>query len=428
MRLHYDDAVGRPPKYDAVTMVDRAMDVFWVKGRRQTSIRDLEEALDMKAPSIHYRFADKDELFAACLARYRSRIVERRIAVHLPGRGDPIAELEAFFDTAVLPEKPGAGSGGEKGAVSDASDQLSSEPLAKSWVNVHGKAMAYHSSGPDSGGAGDADAGAVVFLHGNPTSSYLWRNIIPHVRPHARCVAPDLIGMGDSDKLESPGPESYRFVEHRHYLDGLLDQLELGDRVVLVVHDWGSALGFDWARRHPERVAGIAYMEAIVRPFPQWSDFSEAAVGVFQGFRSDAGEAMVIDRNLFVERVLPGSVLRQLGDVEMDRYRRPFTEPEHRRPTLTWPREIPIEGEPADVAAIVDEYGVWLSRSEVPKLFINAEPGAILTGGQREFCRTWPNQTEVTVSGSHFIQEDSPHEIGRAVVDWLRTAVGGAGR
>lgn len=308
--------------------------------------------------------------------------------------------------------------------MSDVSDELSTEPPAKTMATVHGKTMAYHSSWPDSGEAGDAVASALVFLHGNPTSSYLWRNVIPHVRPHARCIAPDLIGMGDSDKLDDPGPESYRFVEHRHYLDGLLDQLELGDRVVLVVHDWGSALGFDWARRHPERVAGIAYMEAIVRPFPAWSDFSEAAIGVFQGFRSEAGESMVIDRNMFVERVLPGSVLRELTEAEMDEYRRPFIEPEHRRPTLTWPRQIPIEGEPADVAAIVDDYAGWLSRSEVPKLFINAEPGAILTGRQLEFCRTWPNQTEVAVSGIHFIQEDSPHEIGRAVADWLTTLVG----
>ncbi len=282
-------------------------------------------------------------------------------------------------------------------------------PLAKSYKTVNGKQMAYHERG-----AGEA----VVFLHGNPTSSYLWRNVIPHVADRARCVVPDLIGQGDSDKLDDTGPGSYRFVEHREYLDGLLDQLELGNHVTLVIHDWGSALGFDWANRHRDRVAGICYMESIVRPVT-WDTWPEAARGIFEAFRSEAGEDMVIDKNLFVEAVLPGSILRDLAPEEHDEYRRPFIEPEHRRPTLTWPREIPIEGEPADVVEIVTAYGEWLSSSEVPKLFINAEPGAILAGPQRDYCRTWPNQTEVTVAGNHFIQEDSPHEIGEALAAWL---------
>ncbi|GAC1589385.1 MAG: haloalkane dehalogenase [Acidimicrobiales bacterium] len=288
---------------------------------------------------------------------------------------------------------------------------LSPAPLSKSFMTVNGKQMAYHETG-----SGDP----VVFLHGNPTSSYLWRNVIPHVAGMARCIAPDLIGQGDSDKLDDVGPGSYRFVEHREYLDGLLDQLDLGGRVTFVLHDWGSALGFDWANRHRERVAGIAYMEAIVRPVT-WAEWPEAATPVFRGFRSDAGEDMVMRKNIFVEAVLPGSILRTLTPEELDEYRRPFIDPSDRRPTLTWPREIPLEGEPADVVAIVAAYADWLSNSDVPKLFINAEPGAILTGAQREFARSWPHQTEVTVAGSHFIQEDSPHEIGAALAAWLPT-------
>jgi haloalkane dehalogenase len=207
-------------------------------------------------------------------------------------------------------------------------------------------------------------------------------------------------------------------VQHRHYLDGLLDQLGLGDDIEFVIHDWGSALGFDWANRHRDRVAGIAFMEAIVRPVT-WDEWPEKATPIFQAFRSEAGEQMIIEKNLFVDAVLPGSILRKMSAEEMDEYRRPFVEPEHRRPTLTWPREIPIEGQPADVTAIVADYAAWLAESDVPKLFVNADPGAILTGPQREFCRTWPNLTEVTVAGSHFIQEDSPHEIGKAIADWL---------
>jgi len=258
-----------------------------------------------------------------------------------------------------------------------------------------------------------------VFLHGNPTSSYLWRNVVPHVEDLGRVIVPDLIGHGDSDKLDETGPGSYRFVEHRHYLDGLLEQLDLGDAVTLVIHDWGSALGFDWANRHRGRVKGICYMEAIVRPVT-WDEWPDAATRIFQGFRSDAGEEMVITKNLFVEAVLPGSIIRTLAEDEMNEYRRPFVEPEHRRPTLTWPREIPISGEPADVVEIAQAYADWLSTSDVPKLLMNAEPGAILKGPQLDFCRAWPNQTEVTVEGNHFLQEDSPHEIGEAIADWYR--------
>jgi haloalkane dehalogenase len=227
--------------------------------------------------------------------------------------------------------------------------------------------------------------------------------------------------MGDSDKLDSSGPEAYRFVEHREYLDALFDYLGLTHHIVFVVHDWGSALGFDWSNRHRDAVQGLAYMESIVRPVT-WAEWPDAARHVFQGFRSPAGEEMVLQKNVFVERVLPGSVLRQLSDEEMTVYRRPYIHPgEDRRPTLTWPREIPIEGEPADVVVIVQEYAEWLSTSDVPKLFVNADPGAILTGPQREFCRTWPNQEEVTVSGNHFVQEDAPDEIGTAIAHFVRS-------
>jgi len=261
-------------------------------------------------------------------------------------------------------------------------------------------------------GAGDP----VVFLHGNPTSSYLWRNVIPHVLPLARCLAPDLIGMGES----GPAPAgSYRFVDHARYLDAWLDALALR-RVTLVVHDWGSALGFHWARRHADRVRGLVYMEALVRPVT-WAEWPEPARKIFQAMRSPAGEEMVLQKNVFVDRNLPLSVLRGLGEAEMAVYRRPYLAPgESRRPTLTWPRQIPIDGEPADVVAIAAAYAEWLAKSPVPKLFVNAEPGVILTGPQREFCRRWPNQEEITVRGSHFLQEDSPREIGEAVAAFVR--------
>ena len=264
----------------------------------------------------------------------------------------------------------------------------------------------------DTGGESD---GAVVFLHGNPTSSYLWRNIIPHVSPLARCLAPDLVGMGESDGTPDG---SYRFADHSRYLDAWFDAVLPSGPVTLVVHDWGSALGFHWAHRHPERVRGLVYMEAIVRPV-SWEEWPEAARQVFQGFRSEAGETMVLERNIFVERVLPGSTIRGVSDEAMEVYRRRYAEPgESRRPTLTWPQQIPFDGEPADVVELVQRYADWLSTSNLPKLFINADPGIILVGAQREFCRTWPNQREVTVKGLHFIQEDSPDEIGQAIADW----------
>lgn len=271
--------------------------------------------------------------------------------------------------------------------------------------------MAYHARG---------EGAPVLFLHGNPTSSYLWRDVIPGLEGRGRLIAPDLIGMGDSAKLPDVGPDTYRYTTHRDFLWAFIDAVIGKDEsVVLVVHDWGSALGFDWANHHRDRVRGIAYMEAIVRPIAGWEEWSAAATPVFQGFRSDKGEQMILDRNLFVERVLPGSVLRQLSDAEMAVYRQPFLAREDRWPTLTWPRQIPIAGEPADVVRIVADYAQWMAANDVPKLFVNAEPGAILIGALRDFCRSWRNQTEVTVKGSHFIQEDSGAAIGQAIAGWM---------
>jgi haloalkane dehalogenase len=263
----------------------------------------------------------------------------------------------------------------------------------------------------------------IVLLHGNPTSSYLWRNVLPYLQPRGRCIAPDLIGMGDSDKLPHSGPDSFRFIEHRRYLDALLETLAVHERVTLVVHDWGSALGFDWANRHREAMRGIAFMEAIVAP--QGRDhWDKTGMGqALEALRTEAGEVMVLQNNYFNEEILPNAILRKLSDKEMAEYRRPFAEPgEGRRPTLTWPRQIPIEGKPADVHAIATAYADWLGRSNVPKLFLKAEPGAILANKRLvNLVRGWPAVTEKTVAGIHFVQEDSPDEIGKTIVAWMET-------
>ena len=282
-------------------------------------------------------------------------------------------------------------------------------PIVQHFAQVHGKRIAYLEAG-----TGDP----IVLLHGNPTSSYLWRNVIPELEGCGRVIVPDLIGQGDSDKLPaSEGPDRYSFDVAFEYLDGLLRSIGAEHNVTLVIHDWGSGLGFHWARLNPERVKGIAYMEAIVMPIT-WEDWPEGARGIFQGFRSAKGEDLVLQRNMFVEAVLPSSILRDLTEKEMSAYRAPFDTPEHRQPTLNWPRQIPIEGEPAHMVALVEAYGAFMAASSIPKLFINADPGSILVGKQREFCRSWPNQTEVTVKGLHFVQEDSPEEIGQAVAAW----------
>jgi haloalkane dehalogenase len=288
---------------------------------------------------------------------------------------------------------------------------MTEQPLTKKTIQILDGHMAYHERG---------EGAPILLLHGNPTSSYLWRDVITELEGRGRLIAPDLIGMGDSAKLPNPDQDTYRFATHRDYLASFIDAV-IGPSapVLLVVHDWGSALGFDWANRHRDRVRGIAYMEAIVRPVVGWEEWSAAATPIFQGFRSDKGEQMILERNMFVERVLPGSILRKLSEAEMAEYRRPFAKAEDRWPTLTWPRQIPIAGEPADVVQIATDYAQWMAQNDIPKLFVNAEPGAILIGAVRDFCRSWKNQTEVTVSGSHFIQEDSGPAIGRAIADWM---------
>jgi len=277
--------------------------------------------------------------------------------------------------------------------------------------DINGKRMAYLDEG---------DGDAIVFAHGNPTSSYLWRNVMPHLEGLGRLVACDLIGMGGSDKLRPSGPDRYNYAEQRDYLFALWDALDLGDNVTLVLHDWGSVLGFDWANQHRDRVQGIAFMEAIVTPMT-WSEFPNDVRELFAGFRSPRGERMVLEHNIFIEDVLPAQIQRALSDEEMDHYRAPFVNPgESRRPMLSWPRNLPIDGEPADVVAVVNDYSSWLAESDVPKLFINAEPGAIVRGRIRELIRTWPNLTETTVSGVHFVQEDSPDEVSTVVAQFVR--------
>lgn len=283
------------------------------------------------------------------------------------------------------------------------------DPYTRKRVAVLDSEMAYVD-------AGEGDP--IVFLHGNPTSSYLWRNIIPAAEGLGRCLAPDLIGMGESGKSAKG---EYTFVEHAQYLDAWFDALGLSENVILVIHDWGSGLGFHWANRYRDSVQGIVYMEAVVKSMA-WDDWPESARSIFEGMRSPAGEEMILKKNMFIERILPASVLRGLSEPEMEVYRSPYIEEgESRRPTLTWPRQIPLGGEPPDVVQFVDDYGRWLSASkDLPKLFINADPGTILIGKQREFCRSWPNQEEITVKGLHFIQEDCPAEIGEAVASFVK--------
>lgn len=277
---------------------------------------------------------------------------------------------------------------------------------------VHGVRMAYREEG-----AGDP----VVFLHGNPTSSYLWRHVLGAVAPLGRCLAPDLVGMGGSGKLPGSGPGRYRFAEHRRYVDGLLAALGVTDRVVLVGHDWGGVLAMDWARRHPGAVRGLAYLETLVRPV-SWADPNAPDPGLFRALRSAAGEDLVLRDNVFVETVLPAGTVRRLTAAERAAYREPFAAPgEGRRPTLTWAREIPIDGTPADVHDVVVANAAWMAATPVPKLLVAGDPGAVLTGPALADCRRWPAQREVTVAGTHFLPEDSPGPIARALATWLPT-------
>ncbi len=288
--------------------------------------------------------------------------------------------------------------------------EISVRELEKKNINVLGKKMTYVDRG---------EGDPIIFQHGNPASSYLWRNVIPYLENQGRCIAIDLIGMGDSDKLTDNGNNTYSYHIQKKYFDKCLEELEIKENITFVIHDWGSALGFNWAYEHQESVKGICYMEAIVKKI-SWEDWPKDAKSIFQGFRSDAGEDLILKKNLFIEGVLPNAIIRNLTETEMDIYRKPFLKEIDRRPTLDWPRQIPINNEPEDVCKIVDDYSSWMSINEIPKLFINADPGSILTGRQREFCRKWKNQQELTVKGNHFIQEDSPNEIGEAISKWYR--------
>lgn len=291
--------------------------------------------------------------------------------------------------------------------------------IEKKFVRVDGLRMAYVERGQGQ---------PVVFLHGNPTSSFLWRHQIAPLSARYRCLAPDLIGMGDSDKLPDSGPDAYGFAQHRAFLDAWFEAVVPSAPVVLVMHDWGSALGLDWARRNPNRVAGVAYMEAILGAL-SLASLPTPAQAFFRALRSEAGERMVLEENVFVERMLtPEGILRPLRDDERDAYRRPFARAgEDRRPTLAWPRQLPYDGEPADIVATADAYRSWLAASPVPKLFIDAVPGRILTDAMRATCRTFPNQREVTVRGLHYPQEDSPAEVSAALDAWLATVASRSG-
>ena len=288
--------------------------------------------------------------------------------------------------------------------------KISDKEFEKKDINVLGKKMTYVERG---------EGDPIIFQHGNPASSYLWRNIIPYMENQGRCIAIDLIGMGESDKLTDTGNNTYSYHIQKQYFDKCLEELEIKENITFVIHDWGSALGFNWAYDHQKKVKGICYMEAIVKKIT-WDDWPKDAKSIFQGFRSDAGEDLILKKNLFIEGVLPNAIIRNLTETEMNVYRKPFLKEIDRRPTLDWPRQIPINNKPDDVCKIVEDYSSWMSINEIPKLFINADPGSILTGKQREFCRKWKNQQELTVKGKHFIQEDSPNEIGEAISSWYR--------
>lgn len=283
--------------------------------------------------------------------------------------------------------------------------------MNKKFIKIKGLTMAYLDEG-----SGDP----IVFLHGNPSSSYEWRNVIPHVVGLGRCIAPDLIGMGDSEKLPNSGPSSYRFIEHREYLDALFNTLDIREKVTLVLHDWGSALGFDWANRHRNAIKQIAYMEAFVTPINSWDDLPPETIKYFETTHSEVGEKLVLQENFIIEKELPMCMLRKLTEEEMNAYRKPYLEPgESRRPTLTWRREVPVAGKPSDVHEIIEDYGKWLAISTIPKLFIEAIPG-VMFESHRKFARSWPNQQSIQIKGGHFVQEDSPHEVGEAIASWMK--------
>ena len=282
----------------------------------------------------------------------------------------------------------------------------------KKYKNIKNSKMAFIDEG-----SGDT----FLFLHGNPTSSFLWRNIAPHVEDIGRIVIPDLIGMGDSDKLEGVDNPGYKYHGQYSYLTALMDELDLGNNIHLIIHDWGSAMGFQFARENKDRIKSITYMEAIVMPLT-WDQWPDPATKIFGLFRSEAGEELVLEKNFFVERILLADSSTGYTEEEKSEYIRPFINPgEDRRPTLTWPRQIPLDGEPSEVVEEVRLNAEFHKESDIPKLFINADPGSILIGDQREFARSWKNQTEITVKGNHFIQEDSSEEIGAALRNFVES-------
>jgi haloalkane dehalogenase len=290
---------------------------------------------------------------------------------------------------------------------------LSDAPFAeKKYMIISGQRMAYIDEG---------EGDAIVFSHGNPTSSYLWRNIMPASRGLGRLIACDLVGQGDSDKLPNSGPGKYDYFEQRSFMHALWDQLDLGDNVIFVVHDWGSALAFDYASKHSDRVQGIAYMESIVMPL-EWSDFNESMRPAFEAMRSPAGDAMVLQENFFVESLLFGTIDPPISDAAKAEYRRPFLNPgEDRRPTLSWPRQLPFGEEPADVVEAVKSYSQWLATSPVPKLYFRAIPGVVDSSpNQVAFCRTFRHQDEIHVEGAHYIPEEAPEVVAPGVAAFVR--------
>jgi haloalkane dehalogenase len=291
--------------------------------------------------------------------------------------------------------------------VSSAPDISAADPHPRRRLPVLDSEISYVDTG---------EGDPIVFLHGNGQYSYVWRNIIPYLTAYGRCLAPDLVGMGRSGKSPT---RAYRFVDHVSYLDAWFDGVGITRNVILVAYDWGSALGFYRAYRYPQQIQAVAYWEAIVKP-RRWEEMSETAAATFRRLRSPEGEHLVLDENYFVEVIVPRGVIRKLSDEELAAYRAPYAGRESRLPTLVWPRELPIGGEPADVVAIVEQFGEWMSRSAFPKLFVNGDPGAIMVGAVREFCRSWPNQGEITVKGRHLLQEDSPEEIGVALADFVK--------
>jgi haloalkane dehalogenase len=288
------------------------------------------------------------------------------------------------------------------------SQAISAEfPYASNYVDVHGSKIHYVEEG-----SGDP----ILFLHGNPTSSYLWRNIMPHVKSHGRCIAMDLIGMGQSDKPDL----EYRFVDHVKYVEGFIEKLGLKN-ITLVIHDWGSALGFHYAMRNEANVKAIAFMEAILMPIPSWEVFPPDMKETFQAFRTpDVGWDMIVNNHVFVEQVLPSAIVRKMTDAEMDHYRSPYIDPSTRKPLWRWPNEIPVAGKPADVVAAVEAYNAKLQQSDLPKILFSCTPGALITAEVVSWCEAHlKNLTVVDVGpGIHFVQEDNPHLIGSELAKW----------